>query len=152
MDFSGAAESALLEARGLACGYAGRAVVHGIDLSLEPGQMTALLGRNGSGKSTLLRCLAGALAPLEGEVYLNGLPLAQVERRARARLLAVVSQELRMPFPFSVREVVEMGRAPYARFLAVSSLEDRRAVDAALAAADLGCLADRPFHQLSGGE
>ncbi len=57
-----------------------------------------------------------------------------------------------MPFPFSVREVVEMGRAPYARFLAVPSLEDRRAVDSAVAATDLDSLRDRPFHQLSGGE
>jgi iron complex transport system ATP-binding protein len=152
MDFSGTSERGLLEARGVACGYAGRAVVHGIDVALAPGQMTAVLGRNGSGKSTLLRCLAGALAPLEGTVLLNGMPLAAVERRTRARLLAVVSQELRMPFPFSVREVVEMGRAPYARFLAASSIEDRRAVDAALTATDLGSLADRPFHQLSGGE
>ena len=152
MGSSGAPNAAPLEARGLACGYGGRAVVQGVDLTLAPGQMTALLGRNGSGKSTLLRCLAGGLAPVEGEVLLNGVPLAHVERRVRARLLAVVSQELRMPFPFSVHEVVEMGRAPYARFLAVASAEDRRAVDAAVTATDLDSLRDRPFHQLSGGE
>jgi iron complex transport system ATP-binding protein len=152
MASSGATDTPLLEARGLACGYGDRAVVRDVDLALASGQMMALLGRNGSGKSTLLRCLAGALAPLEGEVCLDGVALAQVERRTRARLLAVVSQELQMPFPFSVREVVEMGRAPYARFLAVPSLEDRRAVDSAVAATDLDSLRDRPFHQLSGGE
>ncbi|HXT37658.1 MAG TPA: heme ABC transporter ATP-binding protein [Chloroflexota bacterium] len=142
----------LLEARGLTCGFGDRVVLHGVDLTLVSGQMMALIGRNGSGKSTLLRCLAGALAPLAGEVVLEGAPLSRVERRTRARILAVVPQELRVPFPFSVREVVELGRAPYAGFLALPSSEDRLAVESALHATSLIEIAERPFQQLSGGE
>lgn len=142
----------LLEARGLTCGYGNRSVLQGVDLTLAPGQMMALIGRNGSGKSTLLRCLAGALAPLAGEIVLQGALLTRVERRTRARILAVVPQELRVPFPFSVREVVELGRAPYAGFLALPSPEDRLAVESALHATSLIELAERPFQQLSGGE
>jgi iron complex transport system ATP-binding protein len=144
--------AAVLGARELSCGYGDKVILAGIHLELRPGEMIALLGRNGCGKSTLLRCLAGALPPLAGTVTLDGAPIAAHNRRALARRLAVVAQELHVPFAFSVREVVELGRAPYARFLAPSTAADERAVQAALHACDLDALADRTFQQLSGGE
>jgi iron complex transport system ATP-binding protein len=136
----------------LAGGYGAEVVVRGVDLCLERGETTALLGRNGCGKSTLLRLLAGALPPKGGAVLLEGKPLEGWPRRARAQRLAVVPQELHVPFAFSVREVVELGRAPYAQTLQGLHAKDRRAVDEALAATDLLELADRPYQQLSGGE
>jgi iron complex transport system ATP-binding protein len=89
-----------LIARQLAGGYGAEAVVRGVDLCLERGEMTALLGRNGCGKSTLLRLLAGALPPQGGAVLLEGKPLGVWPRRARAQRLAVVPQELHVPFAF----------------------------------------------------
>jgi iron complex transport system ATP-binding protein len=142
----------VLEAAGLRCGYGATTVLREINLTLWRGEMVALLGRNGSGKSTLIRCLGGALAPLSGAVSIDGTPVARYHRRALARRLSVVAQELHVPFPFSVREVVELGRAPHARFLAPSSTEDRRAVDLALHTCDLTDLADSTYQQLSGGE
>lgn len=142
----------ILAARGLACGYGSSPVLRAVDLDLRPGEMVALLGRNGSGKSTLLRCLAAVLPALAGEVTIDTVPLQRMGRRALARLLAVVPQDLHVPFPFSVREVVELGRTPYARFLALPTAEDARAVQTALQATDLHDLADRSFQQLSGGE
>ena len=142
----------LLAAVGLACGYGGHAVLRDVDLIVERGESVALLGRTGCGKSTLLRCLAGVLAPLDGAVRLQGVPLASMQRRQIARTLAVVAQETLVPFAFSVREVVELGRVPYARFLGFPDADDRRAVDTALATTDLGALADRPYHRTSGGE
>lgn len=144
--------AAALAADKIACGYGARTVLSAVSLRLAPGEMVALLGRNGCGKSTLLRCLSGVLAPSAGTVTLDGVPLTRAPRRDVARTLAVVPQELRVPFAFSVREVVELGRAPYARFLQPPGESDRRAVDDALAAADLLELADRTFQQLSGGE
>jgi iron complex transport system ATP-binding protein len=141
-----------LAAHGLSCGYDGQAVLRGIDLAVASGEMVALLGRNGCGKSTLIRCLGGVLTPLEGSVSLLGTPLDSLSRRDVARTLAVVPQELSVPFAFSVREVVELGRAPYARFLQSPGLADRHAVDDALAVTDLAALADRPYQQISGGE
>jgi iron complex transport system ATP-binding protein len=114
--------------------------------------MVALLGRNGCGKSTLLRCLAGIVPATTGTVTLGGNPVASHNRRALAKRLAVVAQELLVPFAFSVREVVELGRTPYARFLALPSIDDHRAVQAALKACDLDGLANSTFQQLSGGE
>ncbi|HWE60364.1 MAG TPA: heme ABC transporter ATP-binding protein [Chloroflexota bacterium] len=142
----------VLAAERLACGYGSQPVLQGIDLRLAPGEMVALLGRNGSGKSTLLRCLGGALPPLAGQVWLQGVPLSRLSRRETARLMAVVPQEMRVPFAFSVREVVDLGRAPHAHFLQPPTPRDRQVVDRALAATDLTHLADRSFQQVSGGE
>lgn len=143
---------AVLAAERLRCGYGDDSVLAGVSLDLAPGEMVALLGRNGSGKSTLLRCLGGALPVQAGVVRLQGMALGAWDRRRAARVLAVVPQEIRVPFAFSVREVVDLGRAPHARFLHMPSSEDLRAVDDALQAAGLADLAGRTFQRLSGGE
>lgn len=142
----------MLAAERLSCGYGDRPVLEGIDLAVSAGEMVALIGRNGSGKSTLLRCLGGALPPLAGRVLLQGLPVGARGRRETARLLAVVPQELQVPFATTIRDVVDLGRAPHARFLQPPTMADRAAVDRAMAAADLTSLADRTFQQVSGGE
>jgi iron complex transport system ATP-binding protein len=144
--------ASVLEARGLSCGYGDQIVLADVDIQLIRGETVAVLGRNGSGKSTLLRALAGALPPLAGCVIIGGVRVSDHDRRALARRLAVVSQALQVPFAFSVREVVELGRAPYARFLAPSSAKDERAVRTALDLCDLDTLEDRTFQHLSGGE
>jgi iron complex transport system ATP-binding protein len=127
-------------------------VLRRVGFRLATGEMLAVLGRNGCGKSTLLRCLGGSLAPMTGTVTLDGVPLGGLSRRAAARLLAVVPQDLQVPFAFSVREVVELGRAPHARFLAPPDAQDARAVADALTVTDLHGLEERTFQQLSGGE
>jgi len=144
--------SSLLAARNLSFSYGQKPVLHGINLAVHPGEMVALLGRNGCGKSTLLRLLAGGLEPRDGTVLLDGKDLSSYSRRAAARLLAVASQELTIPFALSVRAIVDLGRTPYTRFLVSSSQEDLRAVDEALRATDLGTLADELFLHISGGE
>ena len=132
--------------------YAGREVLREVSLELRPGEMTALLGRNGAGKSTLLRLLSGALTPTRGTVTLQGRPLATLPRKEVARRLAVVPQELHVPFAFSVREVVSLGRTAHVPFLQGESARDRRAVEEAIALLELAELAERPYNTLSGGE
>src|SRR3954447_24299168 len=84
---------ALLAARGLAAGYHGHAVIQEIDLEVRPGEVVALLGPNGAGKTTTLKTLAGELAPLAGEVLVEGhRSKAPLHRRAR-RGLALVTEE-----------------------------------------------------------
>jgi ABC-type multidrug transport system ATPase subunit len=75
-----------LRASQLVGGYGERAVLHGVSLAIEPGEMLAIVGPNGAGKSTLLRLLGGSLRPWQGTVELLGAPLASFERRAPARL------------------------------------------------------------------
>jgi iron complex transport system ATP-binding protein len=129
-----------------------RAVLRGVDLALRAGDLVALLGANGSGKTTLLRLLSGALAPDAGEAHFDGRPVGEWRRDALARRVAVLPQQLDLPDGFRVAELVAMGRAPHARRLFATTLEDERAVERALVDADALELAGRYPHELSGGE
>jgi len=121
-------------------------------LLAAPGEFVGLLGPNGAGKSTLVRLVAGLLAPGQGTVRLAGLDPARAPRRQVARACALVPQEPRLTWPFTVREAVMMGRAPRQGLLALPGPLDRGAVEGALQACDLVHLADRRLDALSGGE
>jgi len=127
-------------------------VLDGIDVALCPGQLVLVVGPNGSGKTTLVRILAGVLESNAGQVELMGRPLAGLSRREVARSLAVVPQEIMVPFPYRVREMVAMGRAPFLGPLGRESSRDREVVERALGALGLLPLAERSFPTLSGGE
>ncbi|MCD6361333.1 MAG: ABC transporter ATP-binding protein, partial [Armatimonadetes bacterium] len=142
----------VLEARGVTCGYDGRRVLDGLDLSLHRGEFAVLIGPNGSGKTTLLRALAGVLNLEEGQVLVEGRPLERMPRREVARLLAVVPQMTSPPFEFTVREIVRMGRTPHLGRLQAERACDREAVAEALALTETEHLAERPVTELSGGE
>lgn len=117
--------------------------LHDVSLDLAPGRLIGLIGPNGSGKSTLLEALCGLL-PADGEISWVGRKLADIPFFERARMLAWVPQEARFAFGFSVRAVVAQGRYAHG--------DDDHGVEDALAAMDLGPLADRAVNRLSGGE
>ena len=117
--------------------------LQGISLELEAGSATAVLGPNGAGKSTLLQVLAGLL-PAEGRIAWQGSPLHRLGHLERGRILSWVGQESHAEFAFPVREVVAQGRYAWG--------DDGHGVEEALAAFDLGHLAQRAVTQLSGGE
>lgn len=142
----------LLEARELAFGYAGHRVGDGVSLRVEPGEVVALLGPNGGGKTTLLRTLLGALAPLAGEVRLEGEPIERWPRRRLARRLAYVPQAHAGVFAWSALDVVLMGRTAHLSLLAVPSRTDTRAALDALESLGVAALAGRVYAELSGGE
>jgi iron complex transport system ATP-binding protein len=127
-------------------------VLHAIDLCVQPGEVVSVLGPNGAGKTTLARVLSGVLRPDRGSVLIGGRPVASLSRREIARRLAVVPQEGRVPFPYQVREMVEMGRAPRLGPLGRLGEEDRAAVQRALEQLGLAELGARRFPTLSGGE
>lgn len=144
--------SALLCASGLEFAYGERCVLSAVDLALAPGELHVLVGPNGSGKTTLARALSGTLLPRAGRVELCGAPLGSRTRRETARLLAVVPQDGHVVFPYRVREMVAMGRAPHLGPLGREGPGDRERVVQALAALDLEALASRSYPTLSGGE
>jgi iron complex transport system ATP-binding protein len=137
---------------GISAGYGGDDVLRDVTLRVAGGQLCAVLGPNGAGKSTLVRLLSGALTPRAGRVLFGGVDAAGLDRRAIARMVAVVPQSIEVALGFSVREVVAMGRAPHQGAWMHASAEDRAAVDRALEACELGALESRPVAALSGGE
>ncbi|MFE6860773.1 heme ABC transporter ATP-binding protein [Nocardia sp. NPDC057668] len=128
----------------------GRKVLSGVDFEVVAGQIVALVGPNGAGKSTLLAALAGELEPSSGTVELDGTPLTRWAPIDMARRRAVLPQNHTVGFPFTAREVVAMGRAPWAR--TERQRHDEQRIAAALAATDVEHLAGRTFPALSGGE
>ncbi|MBU6422782.1 MAG: ABC transporter ATP-binding protein [Chloroflexota bacterium] len=141
-----------LVAERISAGYARRPVLADVDVSLESGQLVALVGPNGAGKSTLLRCFARLLRPSAGRVLLDGRDLASLDRGAVARRVAVVPQTFDTLFPFTVREVVALGRTARLGLLALPRPADVAAVDRAIDDLSLRDLAARRVDELSGGE
>jgi iron complex transport system ATP-binding protein len=125
-------------------------VLKDVSLSLSPGECVAIVGPNGAGKSSLLKIFSGDLHPQSGEVSLNELPLAAWNRGKLARRRAVLPQQSELLFPFPVRDVVLMGRAPHHE--GIETAEDYRTADEAMKATDILAFQDRPYDQLSGGE
>jgi len=142
----------MIRARNLSCGYGGRAVLRGVDLTLGPGEFAALLGPNGSGKTTLLLALAGLLRPMKGVVELAGRDITRLPARERARLVACVPQGAAPPPGYTVRELVRMGRFASSGFWGGTGREDAAACETALVEAGCLDLADRQATELSGGE
>lgn len=121
-----------------------------VSLALRPGELLALLGPNGAGKSTLLRLLTGEARPTRGGITLDGRPLQDWPSRALARRRAVLPQSSVLAFPFTVLEVVLLGRTPHC--VGSERERDRDIAWQALAAADIVPLAERLYTTLSGGE
>jgi iron complex transport system ATP-binding protein len=130
----------------------GRRLFERLTLAFPRGSSTALLGPNGVGKSTLIRLCAGLLAPDRGQLLLDGQPLAALDRRAIARRVAALLQSEPLEFPFTVEEVVQMGRIPHQDALGRQRPRDLEVVAQVLDECALGPLRHRTVHTLSGGE
>ena len=145
-------EPVALRVTNLTAGYGENIVLRDVGFELRAGELLAVVGPNGAGKSTLLRIVSGALTPREGEIELEGRPLAAYDRRTLARKLATVAQDNSVAFTFSVLEVVLMGRAPHLGSFHFESEHDLAVAHAALTRLGLVKLAQRPIQEISGGE
>ena len=143
--------SALLTVQNLSFAYDGRPVLKGVSLAVEAGEFVGLIGANGSGKTTLLRVLLGLL-PTSGEVKLCDEPLKSLDRREIAVRATMVSQDTRVDFAFTAREIVAMGRTPYLGRFTPESASDKEAIARAMRETGTEDFAERPVTELSGGE
>jgi iron complex transport system ATP-binding protein len=142
----------LLEARNVRFAYGDREVLGGVSFSLEAGKFLGVIGPNGAGKSTLLRLLLGLLQPDEGELFLNGEPLAALGRQEIARRSAFLPQAAHADFAFTAREIVAMGRTPWLGRFRPEGPEDHAAVEQAMRETGILPFAWRRITELSGGE
>ncbi|HEX5825510.1 MAG TPA: ABC transporter ATP-binding protein, partial [Candidatus Limnocylindrales bacterium] len=132
--------------------YHGRPVILDVDLMIASGERVALIGPNGAGKSTLLRVMTGLVRPVAGDVRLDGRPIETLDRSTVARHLAVVPQQVSLPFATRVEEVVALGRLPHEDPIRGARPADRAAVAAAIERVGLGHLLGRDARELSLGE
>jgi iron complex transport system ATP-binding protein len=142
----------LYEIENLSFGYGEKELFSGLDLELQAGCFHAVLGPNGSGKSTLMDLLMGNLRPGSGSVRLYGQAVGAMSRGSLARQVALVPPGFAIDFPFSVEEVVLMGRHPHIPRFASPTKNDWQAVETALARMDLVHLSQQPVTELSSGE
>jgi len=144
--------SAPLSLASVSFSYPGTPVFSDLDLTVEAGEFTAVLGPNGCGKTTLVRLASRVVSARSGVVSLGGDAVAGLAPREIARRLAVVPQEEDSVFAFSVGESVLMGRTPWLSGFGFETEEDRRIARDALAAVDATSLIERDVREISGGE
>ncbi|MBI2323851.1 MAG: ABC transporter ATP-binding protein [Chloroflexi bacterium] len=141
-----------LRARALTVAYGPRTVIRDVELTVRAGEAVAVVGPNGAGKTTLVRCLAGVVAPRSGAVTLDGRDLSALSRNAVARRIAVVPQVTETMFPFTLREIVALGRTARLGRFGTARPDDDAAIERALAQMDLLPLSHARIDRVSGGE
>lgn len=143
---------AIVQLHDVVFAYGDRGVLDHLSLQLDRGERVAVIGANGAGKTTLLKIIGGLIRVDAGSVRIDGTDITEIPRRRMARLVATVPQELVIPFSFTARELVELGRTAYVGLFGGLDAADRCAVDHAMQATDSTCLASRVVNELSGGE
>lgn len=142
----------MLSAHDLRIGYHGRSVGDQINLVIRGGQALCVMGPNGCGKTTLFKTLLGLLPPLSGHVALDAQPITSLTRRQIARRVGYVPQAQLSAFPFTVIDIVLMGRASHVDVFSSPSGHDVDTASAALSSLGVRHLRDRRFTEISGGE
>lgn len=140
----------MLRVHGLHFRYPDTAVLAGIDLALEVGEIVSIVGPNGTGKSTLLKCINGILQPTTGEIAVAGRSTRDYSRRELARTVAYVPQQTGGMLSLPVVDMIGLGRAPHRA--SSTRAHDRDVVMNAIQQLKLDALAFRMFGELSGGE
>jgi iron complex transport system ATP-binding protein len=142
----------LLNVNSLSFSYPDTPVFEGVSFQVGRGQLCALLGPNGSGKSTLFKCCLRFLDYSQGSIHIAGQDIRGQSAGQIARLAAYVPQDHQPSFPYPVKDVVLMGRTPHlGSSFGISPADQNKALEA-MAALGISKLADKPYHQLSGGQ
>ena len=141
-----------IDVREIGFRFGERQILRGISFEARAGEVLGILGPNGAGKSTLLRLLAGLLEGDAGTISLGGQALAQQTPAERAKITAFVMPVQSVPFAFSAREIVLMGRHPRLSHRWLDASVDLAVVEGAMERMDVADLGDRLFSRLSQGE
>ena len=142
----------ILKTSSLSIGYANKAVVSDINVSLNEGDIIALIGPNGAGKSTLFKTFSTHIKPVDGKIELFGRDINLYSNNERAKLLGIVLTERPDDMFLKVYDVVAAGRYPYTGMFGKLSEDDEKEIKASLELVGVNNLIDRVFNTLSDGE
>lgn len=143
---------ALLDVMNASFSYGSGDIFRRISFSVRAGEIFCLLGPNGCGKTTLLDCMLGSLKLKTGDIRLDGKTIGRMRPGELARAIAYVPQKHDRTFPYTVQDIVKMGRAAYIGLFGAPSRADEKAALEALEAVGMAHLRHRPYTQISGGE
>ena len=132
--------------------FADRVIIEDISLALVPGKFYGIIGPNGSGKTTMVDLLSRHRLPAQGRISYNSRALSSFSKKELSREIALVPQNFYINFPFTVREIVTMGRYPHISRFAAPSPEDLDTVDKVMELTETTAFAERYITELSGGE
>jgi len=141
----------MLKIKDLYFAYNSKDILKDINLKLDSG-IGCLLGPNGAGKSTLLKCISGIIKPKSGKIYLNEKDIEKYDFKERAKFVSYAPQEFSVNFPYTVFEMVLMGRNPHINTLEGPKKDDIEETKKAIETLKLSKFEDIPFTSLSGGE
>jgi iron complex transport system ATP-binding protein len=142
----------LYQIKNISFAYDEKDVIKDISLDIEISEFVGIIGPNGSGKTTLLRLLNKILKEKKGKIYYKGQSLNKVEQTQISKEVGFVPQETFINFPFTVSEIVMMGRYPYIGMLGFEGKKDIEIVKQCLEITDLKDMGERLYVDLSGGE
>ena len=142
----------MIELKNLTLGYEERELLSGVNATLKPASLTALVGRNGSGKSTLLRAIASLGDIIDGTILIDGVELHRLSARRLAESVAFVSTERVRVSNLTAKEAVALGRAPYTNWLGKLSTKDEDIVRRSLEICRMESFSERRLDSLSDGE
>ncbi len=138
--------------RHLGFSYGGTFSLQDISFTVREGEALVLLGPNGCGKTTLLKCINALLSPSTGEIEVAGDNMRGLSRAELSRRIGFVPQTHIPPFPYTVLDVVLMGRASHLSMFQQPSGRDYELSQAALELVGISGMQDRVYTQISGGE
>jgi iron complex transport system ATP-binding protein len=138
--------------RDLSFSYGSSPVLKQLSFSIRKGDFFIIIGPNGSGKTTLMKILSGILHAQKGRMEILGRPFGDYTRKALAKTVALVPQMAAMDFPFTVTELVLMGRSPHLGVLGLEQERDIEIARQAMSFTEVEHLASRKLDELSGGE
>jgi iron complex transport system ATP-binding protein len=148
---------AIIEINNLLFDYDDISNVNSFSLTLEKleineGFFTSLIGPNGCGKSTVLKLISKIIKPKKGRIKFSGVDISEIPYKEYAKLIAYVPQSTFSYFPFSVYEIVMMGRTPYLGMLSFENSYDKQIVDEAMDRLEISHLKSKGINEISGGE
>ena len=142
----------MLKVTDLKCGYEKTEIVHGVSFTVEDGEFVCIMGANGCGKSTTMKTILDILKPFGGTVSLDGEDVFSLSNEQRAKLFAYIPQSHTPPFPFTVADVVLLGRTPHIGQFARIHEKDRVIAYQAMQQLSIEGMADKIYSELSGGQ